>query len=196
MKDFKILLLLDRLRWLFVKLGIDYPIMRKILQVKLLMDSRRAPAIIGQRNKKKQKRDSNQFIQSLWIYLIIGCFMIIFIVFGDHFLFQMSLYFGVLMFMVMMSVVSDFSTVLLDTRDKGIILTKPVNSRTLGLAKAIHVTIYMFYLSIAFSGPALIVSLFKHGLLFFHSFYYRAHICKYFNRCINSSIIYVCTSLF
>ncbi|MGE8081018.1 hypothetical protein [Peribacillus loiseleuriae] len=167
MKDFKILLLLDRLRWLFAKFGIDYPIMRKILQVKLLMDSRKAPAIIGQRNKKKQRNDSNQFIQSLWIYLIMGCFMIIFIVFVDHFLFQMSLYFGVLMFMVMMSVVSDFSTVLLDTRDKGIILTKPVNSRTLGLAKAIHVTIYMFYLTIAFSGPALIVSLFKHGFLFF-----------------------------
>ncbi|MFJ5624553.1 hypothetical protein ACIQD3_17895 [Peribacillus loiseleuriae] len=167
MKDFKILLLLDRLRWLFAKFGIDYPIMRKILQVKLLMDSRKAPAIIGQRNKKKQRNDSNQFIQSLWIYLIMGCFMIILIVFGDHFLFQMSLYFGVLMFMVMMSVVSDFSTVLLDTRDKGIILTKPVNSRTLGLAKAIHVTIYMFYLTIAFSGPALIVSLFKHGFLFF-----------------------------
>ena len=166
MKDFKILLLLDRLRWLFAKFDIDYPIMRKILQVKLLMDSRRAPAIIGQRNKKKQKNDSNQFIQSLWIYLIIGCFMTIFII-GGHFLFQMSLYFGILMFMVMMSVVSDFSTVLLDTRDKGIILTKPVNSRTLGMAKAIHVTIYMFYLTIAFSGPALIVSIIKHGLLFF-----------------------------
>lgn len=46
MKDFTILKLLDRFDFLFKKMGVDYPIMRRILQVQLTMDERRVPTIL------------------------------------------------------------------------------------------------------------------------------------------------------
>ena len=38
MKNFTVLKLLDRFHFLFKKIGVDYPTMRRILQVKLIMD--------------------------------------------------------------------------------------------------------------------------------------------------------------
>ena len=45
MRDFPSLKLLDRFEKVFTSFGVDYPIMRKILQVKLIMDRRRVPTI-------------------------------------------------------------------------------------------------------------------------------------------------------
>jgi ABC-2 type transport system permease protein len=169
MKDFKILKVLDGCKGLFEKFNIDYPVMRKILQVKLVMDSRKVPTIINNSRKKKntEDRDSNQFLKSLWIYVVMGAFLAFLVGFGNHYMFQMSLFFGVLMFMMMSALVADFSSVLLDTRDKTIILAKPVSSRTAGMAKLMHIGIYMFYITIAFSGISLAVGLVKHGFAFF-----------------------------
>ena len=43
MRDFPSLKLLDRFEKVFTSFGVDYPIMRKILQVKLIMDRRACP---------------------------------------------------------------------------------------------------------------------------------------------------------
>ncbi|MGY0373707.1 hypothetical protein [Clostridium sp. JNZ J1-5] len=170
MKDFKALRFLDRFRSFFEKLGVDYHIMRKILQVKLIMDGRRVPTIISDSSKKKnnkENKDENNFMKSLWFYGLLGIIMIPFVIMGKNYIFQMSLAFGILMFMVMTSLISDFSSVLLDIRDKNIIFSKPVDNKTLSMAKIIHVLIYMLSITIAISGPALIASLVKRGVLFF-----------------------------
>lgn len=170
MKDFKVLKLLDKFEWLFKRLGVDYHIMRRILQVKLIMDGRRVPTVIGNSGRKKEgseNKDVNNFIKSLWLYMFFGIMTVPLVVMGRNFIFQMSFVFGMLMFLVMTSLISDFSSVLLDIRDKNIIFSKPVSGRTLSFAKAIHIFIYMFFITISLSGFALIVSLFRHGILFF-----------------------------
>ncbi len=101
------------------------------------------------------------------MYILLGIILIPFIVLGENYLFQMSIVFGILMFMIMTSLISDFSSVLLDIRDKEIILSKPVDSRTFNMAKIIHILIYMFLITISFTGFALIASLYKHGPVFF-----------------------------
>ncbi len=58
MKEFKVLCFLDKLAPVFEKLGADYVVMRKILQMKLVMDGRRVPTIFNN-NKKKQGEDDN-----------------------------------------------------------------------------------------------------------------------------------------
>ena len=45
MEDFKTLKLLDNVQFIFRKLGIDYPVMRKILHIKLTMDERKVPLL-------------------------------------------------------------------------------------------------------------------------------------------------------
>ena len=47
------------------------------------------------------------------------------------------------------------------------ILTKPVNEKTLSMAKALHISIYIISISLALIGPSLIASLFIKGVLFF-----------------------------
>jgi len=167
MKDFKFLKFLDRFKSIFKKLGVDYEVMRKILQIKLLMDGRRVPTVFAaNENKKNEKDNSNRFLKSLWVYILIGLMLIPFILMESSYLYQMSIVFGIIMFLIMSSLISDFSSVLLDVRDKNIIGTKPVDSRTLNFAKTIHVSLYMFYVTIALILPALIASVSKHGILF------------------------------
>lgn len=84
-----------------------------------------------------------------------------------HFMLQMGLVFGILMFMIMTSMISDFSSVLLDIRDRNIIMTKPVNGRTVGMARAIHAGVYLFLLTGSLTGVPLIAALITHGIGFF-----------------------------
>lgn len=174
MKEFKFLQLLDRFEGLLAKLDIDYPVMRRILQTKLLMDGRRAPTIVGKSGRNRQgsngrdaEPDKNQFLGSLWLYMIFGGFTSLFILNGDNYIFQMSLVFGVLMFMIMTSLISDFSSVMLDIRDRSILQTKPVNRRTIAMAKALHIFYYLFFLTGALAVIPLGVGLFRHGAGFF-----------------------------
>jgi hypothetical protein len=170
MKDFRVLRFLDIFRGIFEKMGVDYPAMRKILNVKLILDGRRVSTVLSnQNNKKKEKedKDKNNFLKSLWTYILMGAFLILFIVIGDNFLFQMSFVFGVTMFLLMTSLIADFSSVLLDIKDKEILLSKPIDSKTLNMAKILHIFMYITAITMAISGPSLIVSIKRHGFTFF-----------------------------
>lgn len=144
-------------------LGIDFEAMQKILTIKLTMDERRVPTIF---NDSRKMKDGNQLLKSLWIYALYGIILIPFILIGDNYAFQMSIVFGMIMFILMTSMISDFSTVLLDVRDKNILHTKPINSRTISAAKIVHVMIYMTFITGAFVAIPLIVSFFRHGIFF------------------------------
>ncbi|WP_025025802.1 hypothetical protein [Caldalkalibacillus mannanilyticus] len=170
MKNFYSLKFLDLFRGIFLKLGIDYPMMRKILELKLVMDQRRVPTIFNQSAMKKKgdsSAESNHFLKSMWLYGLLGLFLIPIALMGENFIFQMSIVFGIFMFLAMSSMISDFSSVLLDLRDKQILYTKPIDRRTIGMAKTIHVTIYLFFISFFLMAGVLVASLMKYGVLFF-----------------------------
>ncbi|MFS0690891.1 hypothetical protein AB1K89_16780 [Sporosarcina sp. 179-K 8C2 HS] len=163
MHEFRTLALLSKFKRLFIKAGIDYDAMETILRMKLTMDGRRTPTIFNAQKKK----EGNQFLKSLWIYGLYGLMVIPFLLFGDgHYIFQMSIVFGIIMFILTTTMVSDFSSVLLDVRDKTILQTKPMSSKTLGTAKTIHILIYMFFIAGAFIAIPLVVGLFAKGIMF------------------------------
>ena len=163
MRNFQSLKFLALFKNMFIKFGIDYEAMQKILCVKLTMDERRVPTIF---NDARKRKDGNQFLKSLWIYGLYGIMLIPFIVLGDNYIFQMSIVFGMIMFILMTSMISDFSTVLLDVRDKNILQTKPISGKTIGAAKIVHVMIYMTFITGAFVTIPVLVSLFSHGVIF------------------------------
>ncbi|WP_159887232.1 hypothetical protein [Paenibacillus puerhi] len=168
MKDYRTLRILDRFRRIFENMGVDYDVMRRILQVKLTMDRRRVPTLFNSSKRKADKKDGDEnfFLKSLWIYALMGLLTVPFVVFGEHFMFQMTLVFSVLMFMIMTAMISDFSSVLLDIRDKPILLTRPVAARTVSMAKAVHVGIYLGFLTAALTIGPLIAGAVRHGLGF------------------------------
>ncbi len=163
MSKFRSLKVVDFFRPLLVKMGVDYEVMRTILQVKLMMDGRRVPTIFSGQTKKPK---GNQFIKSLGIYMLYSLILIPFI-FLDHYMLQMGLIFGVAIFILMTSMIADFSAVLLDVRDKTILGTKPIDSRTINAAKFIHITIYMTLLTGALLLIPTIIMLFVKGITFF-----------------------------
>lgn len=168
MKNYSVLKLLDVFKGLFTRLGIDYPAMRKILQVKLTLDGRRLSTVMqNNTNKKDQDKEKNNFLKSLTMYFIMGMIMIVFVLMGENYLFQMSLIFGMFMFFMMTTLISDYSSVLLDLRDKDILLSKPINNRTLNMAKVLHIIIYTSMVTLALIGPSLIVGLARRGFSFF-----------------------------
>ncbi|NMO97407.1 hypothetical protein [Paenibacillus lemnae] len=162
MKEFRTLKLLDRFRTPLEKMGIQYPQLRLILQIKLTMDGRRPPTIAA------HKKDSdNLFISSLWLYGLVGLVLIPFVLMEGNDLFKMSIVFSVIFFMVSTSLISDFSAVLLDIRDKSLLLSRPVHARTMNMAKVIHILVYMTLVTAALTLPSLLASLFKQGPAFF-----------------------------
>jgi ABC-2 type transport system permease protein len=176
MNDFMTLKVLDRFQVLFEKFGVNYIIMRRILHFKLTMDGRRVPTIIvnaaGRQNTEGE--DQNKFLRSMWLYLFMGVLALApAVMLGDHFIFQMSLVFGIVIFMVMTSLISDFSAVLLDMRDKNILGSKPVGVRTIHAAKVIHVSIYLFFITGALGLAPLIGGSIRHGLIFFFIFLFE-----------------------
>lgn len=160
---------LDLLQPFFRILRIDYAMMRKILETKLTMDERRTPTIFAA-DASNKKKDSNQFVKSLLIYVLYGLILVPFLFFGNNYIFQISLIFGISMFILMTSMISDFSAVLLDVRDKTILHTKPIDSRTISAAKITHVAIYMSMLTGAFISIPAVVMLRVHGIAYFMLF--------------------------
>ena len=163
---------LDRFKGLFERIDVDYGALRSILGVKLLLDTRRSSTVM-QGGGNEKKKDRNNFLASLGFYLLLGLVMIPFIIFGEEYIFQMTIVFSMFMFFMMTSLISDFSSVLLDLRDKDILLSKPINKRTLNMSKFIHIFYYMFMTSMALIGPAFLVSLFRKGILFFLVFLFE-----------------------
>lgn len=164
MPEFTVLKLLDVFRFVFRWIGVDYPVMRRILQVKLTMDDRKPPTF--QNSNKPQKEMTNGYLKSLWIYVLFGLVLIPFMGFGENYVFQMSIAFAMIMFLVMSTLIAEFSSVLLDVRDRAILSTKPISERTINAAKIMHVSIYLSYLTVAVAGIPLIVAFINQGLLF------------------------------
>lgn len=158
-----ILKLLDTCRWAFTSNGIDYDQLRAVISVKLVMDNRRH---IISYERKSQKEPKNTFVVTMLFYIIFGGFVGLVIATTSSLLLGMIIFFSYVMVMVIMTLITDFSSVLLDTSDNTIILPRPVDSRTLFAARTIHILIYLAQLSMGLSVIPFIVVAVKYGILF------------------------------
>lgn len=168
MKEFKVLKVIDKLKGLYQKAGVDYDMFRLILNAKLTMDGRRKATVFN--DNKKKKEDSNEFYKALILYAFFGIFLGLMLIFDINKMYIMSGYFSAIMFMVLTIFISDFSYVILDVRDKNIISTKGIDSKTINAAQITHVFIYMLYLTLALVGVSFLIS-FKFGVGYFLVFF-------------------------
>lgn len=163
MGEYKLLKILDKFKGLYTRVGVDYEKMRIILKIKLTLDRRRTSTIMGSSNKKDEESE-NSFVYALIMYGIIGAFIGIIILSSSNAMFSFSIAFGMFMFFVLTSFISDFSNVLLDVRDKNVIGTKGVNNKTIAAAKVTHICYYIFLISLALSWLS-IIGMFRFGIL-------------------------------
>jgi len=159
--EFISLKILDKFQILFAKFGIDYDIMRTILKTKLILDTRRTPVIAEQGKKKSSEKTS--LIQGYFFHFIFGVFLAFFIYFIKDEMIRMIYFAGAFFFMTTLYLISDFSFVLLDTKDKNILLTKPLDSKVVSMAKVLHILVYMFRLNSFIAGPSFISIVMLNG---------------------------------
>lgn len=154
-----ILWLLDRLQGLFRAMGADYSQLRAIVKIKLTMDNRRSLVSLG-RYGKQSAETSNNFTRILGIYAFVGGLISASLLITpdqDALFFPLTLQFAYIMALCAMTLISDFSSVILDSSDNQIILPRPVGSRTLWLARIVHITSYLFAIALSLSVVAVLI---------------------------------------
>ncbi len=162
------LLIFDLFAPVFRLVGVDYGKFRTILRIKLAMDFRRGASAVTQNKKKKPV---SGFRKTLFVYSFMGVFVGLMIMGAGSPLVGLTMVHAMLMVMVGMALVADFSSVLLDTRDNFIILPRPVDGRTFLAARVAHITTYLFLLSMSLSFFSFALGTAKFGLLFVPAFF-------------------------
>jgi ABC-2 type transport system permease protein len=131
---------------LLVRQGVDFERLKIIAETKLLMDRRR---VYMNWRQRQQKENSNPLLITLAIYAFFGLFAGAMVFAVPSLALAMVLIHSYLLFMMAMTMITDFSSVLLDTTDNQIILPRPVNSKTLFIARLVHILVYLLQFIIA-----------------------------------------------
>lgn len=177
MNDFLTLRLLDFLKPVLLKMNVNVPVLRLIVHTKLTMDRRKTPPayLMNQTRPERNKEESEAkpglagLLKNNWLYLLLGAIGItpFLLLGGEHFMLPVGLAFGVLLFMLTTTMISDFSSVMLDIRDRNILSTKPIDGRTLAMAKTVHILSYLVTLTFSLTIIPLAAALFRRGIAFF-----------------------------
>ncbi|AEI50229.1 hypothetical protein [Runella slithyformis] len=163
-----VLRILDFFQGIFTWLGADYAHLRSIVEIKFIMQNRRQVAAFSQYNQGKTQKDANNAFRGLCIMMLFfGLFMGGFIFIVDTPFYALCLPFSYIMVMSMMLLVSDFSTFLLDTTDNFVLLPRPVGSRTVLLARLVHISAYVLLLSFSIAFFTLVFTLYRFGVAAF-----------------------------
>jgi ABC-2 type transport system permease protein len=138
-----LLAIVSLFRVLFEKAGVDFNQLKLILGLKLTMDNRRqnSAAIRGFGGKKDEP--SNRFLVSLILLAFFSFFMSGFIGISPTPYIGFTFYFAFVMMLIIMTLISDYSSVLLDTADNIILLPRPVSSKTLFWARLTHISLFI-----------------------------------------------------
>lgn len=149
------------LRPIFTRLGVNFDQLVAIVEVKLKMDNRRTR--FNQMNKK-QKESNSSFYWTLLLYAIISSIFGFFVYMSASVTAVYSMAFAYVMFMLAMTLITDFSSVILDSNDNAVLLPRPIDDRTLLIARITHILMYLLSMMFALSLPVLVATIAKYGI--------------------------------
>lgn len=159
---------LDLFKPLFNGLKVNYEKLRAILKAKLIMENRRTSAFSnsfsGQESNSKISQffqNSNFFKRGYILFLIYGLILAGLCYGAEDIKIRYTALFAVGMFLFFAGIIVDFTEVLIDTRDRDILLYKPVGEKEINLARLISLIIYVVKLALIMFGPALLLTLVK-----------------------------------
>lgn len=139
---------------LWTSIGIDVAQLKIIIETKLTIDDRRPLASFTKKQNKKPSKNSTWF--QFLIFSLMGLMFLSFvIIIPDKFL-ATSLFLTLILSMLSLSLITDFSTILLDNKDQYIILPRPVNDKTVAFSRILYMLIKISTQLLPMSLPALI----------------------------------------
>lgn len=144
-------------RQLYARWGIDVPRLSSILKIKLTMDERRPNTLQATRQRRSSEKEiNNATLGTMLISVLMGLAFLGAFALSDDFVTQLTLYFSMFITMLCMSLISDFTSVLIDVRDTYIILPKPVNDSTFVVARLLHIFIYVCKILLPMCVPGIV----------------------------------------
>ncbi len=151
---------------LWKRLGADVAQLRAILKVKLMMDNRK-PLSFGN-NKGMEHRKKKDRKYTVWLTMFLSFFMGIMyvlpiVITKFDTVIGLTFFYTMFVFVFTFTLITDFTNVLIDTKDKFILFPRPVNDRTIMLSRLLYIMIYLLRLVIPMSIPAWIVFGFIKG---------------------------------
>ena len=150
----------------YSKLGCNNKHLEAIVTLKLLMDDRRPSSFSQMRKQQKQKKEiSNATLWGMIGSLMIGLFYLMAFAVSDSYVTNLTLFFTFYITILSLTLITDFTTVLLDVRDNFIILPKPVSDRTFVLSRLIHIMIHISKMIVPLTIPTLVFVGIDKGIL-------------------------------
>ena len=167
MENFKlpfVIKIIDKILPPLLKKDMDYPMVRKVLILKLTLDSRRKPTFVRS-NPNQEKEPKNVLMVNFIVYGIVGLFIALMQMLDNVFVANMLSY-AMLIFVLLSVYISEYSEILLDTKAKSFYGALPLGERELALAKNIHIGIYIVGLASVMLVPSLIAGGILHGIFY------------------------------
>jgi ABC-2 type transport system permease protein len=148
----------------FERTGVDTFQLNEILRVKLLIDSRRPVAMFAGRKRAATTSTSTSWRVMIFTLIIGALYGSVLFIFKKPLVGQ-TIYFSAFMVLMSLTLITDFTTVLIDVRDQFIIAPRPVNDRTVAIARILHVTIYVLRLALIQGLPGMIMIGYIDGIV-------------------------------
>lgn len=157
-----VLALFDGFAWALRLGGVNYEHFRALLDVKLTLDARRA---LTPFNANATRASRNTFALTLLVSAFMGLMVAPLAALLPP-LTAMTMVHGFILVMISLTLIADYSSVLLDTTDNLILQPRPITSRTVLAARIAHIVAYLTMLALSLSAASFVVGTFRFGLLF------------------------------
>jgi ABC-2 type transport system permease protein len=139
------------------RLGINTGQLALILRYKLTMDDRHPNTFQQTQASRKKEGISKATYGTMLMAFLMGFLYLVFLLLGSDQITHLFFFFSAYLFMLASMLISDFTSVLIDVRDNMIILPKPVNDRTVLMAKLLHIIVHMSRIVFPMSLPGFVL---------------------------------------
>ena len=145
--------------FLYDKLGVNRRQLRAILTTKLTLDNRR------QYSLSPEHWNSSATSVMMATQLFIGLVMLFAFAVGDDIVTKLAFFMTLFSEMMCFVLITDFTSVLVNTRDNLIILPKPVSGSTFVTSRLLHIAIRIFFIALPLAAPSCIAAAIIQGPL-------------------------------
>ncbi|RND42434.1 hypothetical protein FAM18132_00362 [Lacticaseibacillus paracasei] len=153
---------LARFRPLLEKRGIQFDQLRLILATKRLLAARESSGLGSMFNKRKRGQDASiktAFLWNLFFGLILGLLMFL----PTSILTTFTLFMTIQLLTSFLAILTTYSSLILDARDRSVFASRGVNDQTLSFARLINICFYLGMTLLAMGGPGLVMAGIHYG---------------------------------
>jgi ABC-2 type transport system permease protein len=150
---------------LYRRLNVNTDHLNAILTAKLTIDNRRPSAFEQMQRRQEKKELKNATLGTMLSSLLIGAILLISFGGSNDLTTSLTVYFSMFIFILAATLISDFTSVLIDIKDNMIILPKPVNDPTFVTYRLLHITIHICKILVPMLMPAIILLCFEKEIM-------------------------------